>query len=550
MAQQADMLMVMRAKDELTKPLARAQEQLGKTAKAGKDLNGTFRLMRGGAGQLGHQIQDVAVQAQMGTSAFVILGQQGSQVASLFGPKGALFGAFIAIAAAAAGPLITAITGSTKSIKELGEEAAAFGEITKEVIPALKGIEKAGVDEALKEIQKEMDSINDVSKRFQAEIDGINKGTIGVLFTESKRARVLEDLTNKIQVNDNAVATLTGRMRELTQVNDEQTLALRDTNENLQVQLDTLGQNAVGIAIYNANLDGVITAEEALNIELLNSIELKKSHNKSIQDGIKARQDEAKEIEKAQQKAQAKNAIDSARAGQAFTSMVQSMFGPEELIQVEMEKRLGIVDEALARGQINLITAENMRTVIEQDASKKRIKNAVDEEKLKNDQRKKAIAGVGDQLMALDASNKKVFMMQKAYKIVQATMDARTAFGNALAAPFPPPIPQMLAGAALAMGMANVATIKAQSFEGGGFTGLGARAGGLDGKGGRMAMVHPNESIIDHTKGGASGITVINNVDARGSGADVDQKIKSAMAQTSQQTIMTIQDLMRRRRFA
>ena len=129
-------------------------------------------------------------------------------------------------------------------------------------------------------------------------------------------------------------------------------------------------------------------------------------------------------------------------------------------------------------------------------------------------------------------------------------MDARTAFGNALAAPFPPPIPQMLAGAALAMGMANVATIKAQSFEGGGFTGLGARAGGLDGKGGRMAMVHPNESIIDHTKGGASGITVINNVDARGSGADVDQKIKSAMAQTSQQTIMTIQDLMRRRRFA
>lgn len=550
MAQQADMLMVMRAKDELTKPLARAQEQLGKTAKAGKDLNGTFRLMRGGAGQLGHQIQDVAVQAQMGTSAFVILGQQGSQVASLFGPKGALFGAFIAIAAAAAGPLITAITGSTKSIKELGEEAAAFGEITKEVIPALKGIEKAGLDEALKEIQKEMDSINDVSKRFQAEIDGINKGTIGVLFTESKRARVLEDLTNKIQDNDNAVATLTGRMRELTQVNDEQTLALRDTNENLQVQLDTLGQNAVGIAIYNANLDGVITAEEALNIELLNSIELKKSHNKSIQDGIKARQDEAKEIEKAQQKAQAKNAIDSARAGQAFTSMVQSMFGPEELIQVEMEKRLGIVDEALSRGQINLITAENMRTVIEQEASKKRIKNAEDEEKLKNDQRKKAIAGVGDQLMALDASNKKVFMMQKAYKIVQATMDARTAFGNALAAPFPPPIPQMLAGAALAMGMANVATIKSQSFEGGGFTGFGARAGGLDGKGGRMAMVHPNESIIDHTKGGASGITVINNVDARGSGADVDQKIKSAMAQTSQQTIMTIQDLMRRRRFA
>ncbi len=59
----------------------------------------------------------------------------------------------------------------------------------------------------------------------------------------------------------------------------------------------------------------------------------------------------------------------------------------------------------------------------------------------------------------------------------------------------------------------------------------------------------PNQSgsIVPNKKMGG-GVTVINNVDARGSGADVDQKIKSAMAQTSQQTIMTIQDLMRRRR--
>lgn len=39
------------------------------------------------------------------------------------------------------------------------------------------------------------------------------------------------------------------------------------------------------------------------------------------------------------------------------------------------------------------------------------------------------------------------------------------------------------------------------SFEGGGNTGSGSRAGGMDGKGGFLAMVHPNESIIDHEKG-------------------------------------------------
>jgi len=38
------------------------------------------------------------------------------------------------------------------------------------------------------------------------------------------------------------------------------------------------------------------------------------------------------------------------------------------------------------------------------------------------------------------------------------------------------------------------------TFAGGGYTGSGARAGGLDGMGGYMAMVHPQEDIIDHTR--------------------------------------------------
>lgn len=58
-------------------------------------------------------------------------------------------------------------------------------------------------------------------------------------------------------------------------------------------------------------------------------------------------------------------------------------------------------------------------------------------------------------------------------------------------------------------------------FNGGGFTGAGVRAGGLDGKGGFMAMVHPNETVVDHTKGQSvgGGATVnfnISTVDAAG----------------------------------
>ncbi|MBD9528378.1 phage tail length tape measure family protein [Paracoccus sp. PAR01] len=39
------------------------------------------------------------------------------------------------------------------------------------------------------------------------------------------------------------------------------------------------------------------------------------------------------------------------------------------------------------------------------------------------------------------------------------------------------------------------------SFDGGGSTGNGVRSGGLDGKGGFLAMMHPRETVIDHTKG-------------------------------------------------
>ena len=59
----------------------------------------------------------------------------------------------------------------------------------------------------------------------------------------------------------------------------------------------------------------------------------------------------------------------------------------------------------------------------------------------------------------------------------------------------------------------------AQGFAGGGYTGNGARAGGVDGKGGFPAILHPNETVIDHAQGQSMGTTVnfnISTVDAAG----------------------------------
>jgi len=43
------------------------------------------------------------------------------------------------------------------------------------------------------------------------------------------------------------------------------------------------------------------------------------------------------------------------------------------------------------------------------------------------------------------------------------------------------------------------------TYAGGGYTGSAPRSGGLDGRGGFMAMLHPRETVIDHTRDGARG---------------------------------------------
>lgn len=140
-----------------------------------------------------------------------------------------------------------------------------------------------------------------------------------------------------------------------------------------------------------------------------------------------------------------------------------------------------------------------------------------------------------------------LFAKNKAFNIANAIMQTYAGATKALSA-YPPPINFAMAAATVAAGMANVASIKSQSYEGGGYTGRGARAGGTDGRGGFLATLHPNESILDHSKGGASGITVINNIDAKGADSGTEMRIRAAIAESSQATIAKIINLGRRGR--
>lgn len=90
----------------------------------------------------------------------------------------------------------------------------------------------------------------------------------------------------------------------------------------------------------------------------------------------------------------------------------------------------------------------------------------------------------------------------------QSIMAGLNAFASTAAIPIvgPPAAPAAM-GAALSVTQPMAAAISAlttsaavASYDGGGYTSMGARIGGMDGKGGKLAMVHPREKIIDMTK--------------------------------------------------
>lgn len=161
------------------------------TAKAVKEAGAQFQFMKGGMSGVGFQLQDIAIQAQMGTSAFVILGQQGSQIASMFGPGGAMVGAFIAVGAALAGVLAPSLMESKSSAELLEESLSALGKImtttgddadvlTERIIKLAKANQQAAKTEVALGITKAKDAIaasNDIIGEAITKADGWTNAT-------------------------------------------------------------------------------------------------------------------------------------------------------------------------------------------------------------------------------------------------------------------------------------------------------------------------------------------------------------------------------------
>ncbi|MNG78204.1 hypothetical protein D3C79_367690 [compost metagenome] len=239
---------------------AKLNTNLTVTAKGvGQATNG-MRGLSGVAGQIGFQLQDIAVQAQMGTSALVILGQQGSQVASVFGPTGAIVGAIIAVGSALLG-MATASGTAGESIDELAKKADSLGKSQLE-----DAINKANVE--LNDQQQALIKTTEKVQRMEAaqKQSGLTAGVYAVKLAEARAEQEAQsDVVNQLVAN---IERLTNAMYGNVDAAEASRKATQEIVSDIEFETRIMGlneaQRATAIAQRRAGVDAASAEGKAI----------------------------------------------------------------------------------------------------------------------------------------------------------------------------------------------------------------------------------------------------------------------------------------------
>lgn len=199
-----------------------------KTAQeVGKATSG-FKTMRGALSQVGYQIQDVAVQAQMGTDSLIILGQQGPQIASVFGPGGAVIGALIAVGAVIGTVFASSVDSASESVDEMIDRIDELGVAQRELLKIKIGKEMIELGNETDKAWAKVQVLNDEINKQERILKNINDGTASGWLTDIVLSS--EDVEDKISgLNEDLITA---------QANLEQ---LQSRSKSLKGTMDELG---------------------------------------------------------------------------------------------------------------------------------------------------------------------------------------------------------------------------------------------------------------------------------------------------------------------
>ena len=528
------------------------------------------------AQQVGYQVGDFFVQVQSGTSALVAFGQQGTQLAGLLP---GLAGAVIGIGLAMGTMLLRSILEAKSAMEDLGvatidyQKAASTAKSTIQSLAVenymlTEGIENqaeatlrlgiANVQAAMAANKLKNESSWIFGKNGLFELGG-GFSILGYEIVKSSEAQ-LQELEKQLA----KLKEILAKNKELGGSTSTNTKLQKDHNDHVETFLkhlkgieDSFNKQRTSMISQTALLEHELALRENYKDEtyIQERLEQKKLDLYIEQNNLTTAQGDQLKAALSnllEQKKALKDLTDEEKARLNLLSLQQSLL-PTGLAS----GRGGDPRQRNTRYQQEFGYKTVDELIAEHNAKNKGIKETIDLTRELTDAQKQQVAiadsisgAFGDFFMDLvdgTTSAKDAFramaadIIQQLYRILVLEQMVQSIAG-AITGAFNP------ASAAGTKG--TVAPPKApRKYEGGGYTGSGPRSGGLDGKGGFMAMLHPRETVVDHTKGqGAGGdINIVQNFSFSANGDDSVRKIiAQAAPQIAKMTQQQIVDSRRR----
>lgn len=532
----------------------KAQEGLnnetGKGSRVFKGFRGATSALTNTTGQLSVQLQDVAVQAQMGTDGIRILAQQGPQIASIFGPSGAVVGALIAVGAIIAGPFIKSfmqaneeIDKTTKKLDQFKDKIYELSEVQKEARMASLAVQMRETQSAITATEKSLQESIETNQKFQnsgKDVDTIfyqlkngvityeealNQSSKEVLDARATLERLRLEMNEQLMLS----GKLTGKITEQTEEQKRNAESVEASLEKGRQQVQVLGMSAIQAELFRLQMLGANETQiEARRVQLEATAAFEADQK------AKKKADQEEEARKAARKSYIESLeLQSEKQGKSVFQQIMATAATKNLNDEEM-KRVTIaavriqqqIDEQARQKELNEEQRESLRISQQVAAARQREQEALRQAQLElakafEDDRNKAIAELrqaglleeerlqdlsyqrqldklklfiaqkriteeefgeakkkldkktqdaaiktaADGLEALGRYNKTAFEAHKAYASGKAIMDTYAGATKAMAE-IPFPFNLIAAAGVVAMGLANVATIQSQQYQG------------------------------------------------------------------------------------
>ena len=448
--------------DHLAKSGEKAEKKTKGVGKGAGQTVAPFKSMRGATQQASFQLQDIAVQAQSGTDAFIIIGQQGPQLASIFGPGGAVFGALIAFGALIGGLLVSQLNTASEAFEALDEDMKTLGEKFDALGPAAKAYERSLSVEKVKNFDK---AIAELSKEQEKGI----KLTYNHATGQAVAGETTEAYTERQEKLAAEIERLNSLRDEEISRTDDVTTATEDLIKQLNNEYNELTLTGDALYEYQASQVGATGSNKEAIIEKLRLIQAYKDEQAEIKENARAaaklEREKAKAAEKAakeEKQAQERREREDERREESLENFVRNETAKREAKIAAAQENLTVIErglmnerelvasfeaEELARitadRDAKLISLQEFQTAknqIEQTASDVRKKISEDEEVAKNEVRMQALnalSGFTSQLSGIAEEGSKeakvLFALQKAIAIAQIIVSTEVA-ANAAAA--------------------------------------------------------------------------------------------------------------------